>query len=446
MGAEEQLRLIVQEQKLGKPSGVYSVCSANSYVIEAAILQGVQDGSMVLIESTCNQVNQFGGYTGMTPEDFNQFVCSTGKRLGLPPENLILGGDHLGPYPFRKEGFDAAMAKTGDMIEAFVRAGCGKLHLDTSYRLADDSGAADSALDPPVVAERCAMLCAVAEKTFADCCKTDSCVTPPVYVIGTEVPAPGGSEKTEPYENITAAQDLKETIELSKEAFLKHRIEDAWDRVIAVVVDPGVEHGDQTILEYNREKTRHLTDAIRRYEGYVYEAHTTDYQTAHHLKQMVEDSFAILKTGQSQTNAAKEAVFMLNSMEEELLSSRSSMKPSQFKEILDRAMLLKPEYWQGYYEEQAPSFQRRYSFFDRQRYYWSEQSVSESLELLLSNLRTVGIPLSLLSQYLPEQYRKVREGIISRDPEDLIRDRIMDHLREYAYAVGNRKTLFDWWV
>jgi len=446
MGTEGHLRLIVQQQKRGNPIGIYSVCSANRYVIEAAILQGIEDKSEVLIESTCNQVNQFGGYTGMTPRDFNQFVRSTGIRLGLSPKKLILGGDHLGPYPFRNESFDSAMAKTGDMIEAFVRAGCGKLHIDTSYRLADDEGTADAALDPSVIAERCAMLCAVAEKTFAECRKIDSRLTPPAYVIGTEVPAPGGSEKTEPYENITTSQDLKETLELTKNAFLKHRIEGAWERVVAVVVEPGVEHGDQTVLEYNKEKTKDLTDAIRGYEGYIYEAHTTDYQTVHHLKQMVEDSFAILKTGQSQTNAAKEAVFMLNIMEEELLRLNSNMKPSKFRETLDHAMLSKPEYWQGYYEEQTVPFQRQYSFFDRQRYYWSERSFNESLGLLLYNLRAVSIPLALLSQYMPEQYRKVRKGIITKDPEDLIRDRIMDHLREYAYAVGNRKALFDWWV
>ena len=443
MGAEGRLRLIIHEQKAGNPVGIYSVCSANRYVIEAAILQGMEDESVVLVESTCNQVNQFGGYTGMTPHDFNQFVLSTGKRLGLPPENLILGGDHLGPYPFREDGYDSAMDKTGEMIKAFVRAGCGKIHLDTSYRLSDDTGTADTPLAPPVIAERCAMLCVEAEKSFEECLRTDDQLTPPVYVIGTEVPAPGGSENREPYENITTVQDFEETIKLTEAAFRKYGIESAWDRVIAVVVEPGVEHGDQTVLEYNREKTRDLSSAIRKYEGYVYEAHTTDYQTVHSLKRMVEDGFAILKTGQSQTNAAKEAVFMLNSMEEEILRFNSNVKPSQFRETLDHAMLSNPGHWQGYYQDQKSSFQRQYSFYDRQRYYWSDQNVSKSLQLLLSNLRAVDIPLSLLSQFMPEQYRKFREGVITSDPEDLIRDKIMDHMREYAYAVGNRNVLFE---
>ena len=245
---------------------------------------------------------------------------------------------------------------------------------------------------------------------------------------------------------ITRVGDLEETIDLCRKAFRKHGIDRAWERVIAVVVEPGVEHGDRQILDYRREKTRDLSNAISRYDSLVFEAHTTDYQTVHALKEMVEDGFAILKTGQSQTFTAREAVFMLSCIEDELLPYHSGMTSARFMETIDRAMTGNPRYWQEFYSPDDSSFQRKYSLYDRLRYYWNDRSVETALHTLIANLRAMDIPLSLLSQYMPEQYRKVRARVLKNDPEDLIRDRIMDHLREYAYAVGNRNTLFDWWV
>jgi len=58
----------------GRPIGLTSVCSAHPLVIEAALRHGLNHRSPVLIEATCNQVNQFGGYTGQTPADFARFV------------------------------------------------------------------------------------------------------------------------------------------------------------------------------------------------------------------------------------------------------------------------------------------------------------------------------------------------------------------------------------
>ena len=74
MRGGDYLKSIVDNQKNGVPKGIYSVCSYNQYVIEASFEQAIEDDSVVLIESTCNQVNQFGGYTGMRPADFKNYI------------------------------------------------------------------------------------------------------------------------------------------------------------------------------------------------------------------------------------------------------------------------------------------------------------------------------------------------------------------------------------
>ena len=71
----------------------------------------------LLIEATCNQVNQDGGYTGMTPADFRRFVEGIAARTGFPADRLMLGGDHLGPNPWKSLPADQAMGQVTGSIE-----------------------------------------------------------------------------------------------------------------------------------------------------------------------------------------------------------------------------------------------------------------------------------------------------------------------------------------
>lgn len=97
------LKGIVSAQKQGQAIGIPSICSAHPYVIEASLRHALAGDASVLIESVSNQVNQFGGYTGMTPADFVAFVHGIAERVGFPRQRIILGGDHLGPNPWSGE-------------------------------------------------------------------------------------------------------------------------------------------------------------------------------------------------------------------------------------------------------------------------------------------------------------------------------------------------------
>ena len=116
----------------GWPIGITSACSAHPIVIEAALQLAHETGRIALIEATCNQVNQDGGYTGMTPADFRSHVETLAKKVGIAPASIVLGGDHLGPNPWKHLPAVEAMSKAEGMIAAFARAGFTKLHLDTS--------------------------------------------------------------------------------------------------------------------------------------------------------------------------------------------------------------------------------------------------------------------------------------------------------------------------
>lgn len=417
------LDFVVQSHQFNRPLGITSICSAHPYVIEAALRNGKAKQIPVLIEATCNQVNQYGGYTGMTPADFVRFVEGIALRVGFPRERILLGGDHLGPLVWANEPAASAMAKAGALVRAYVEAGFRKIHLDCSMPCADDHN-----FSPAVVAERAAELAAEAEAA-----SQGASLPLPRYVIGTEVPPAGGAKAEENRLLITRPEDAAETLELTRQAFLKRGLDGAWERVVAMVVQPGVEFGDAQVHEYHREEAQTLSRFIEAQPGLVYEAHSTDYQSREALRALVEDHFAILKVGPALTFAFREAVFALAAIEEVLCD-----EPSRIVRVLEDAMLSNPKYWVKYYrgDERALALARRYSFSDRIRYYWATPAVEQAFQHLRSNLTRVAIPLTLLSQYLPQQYRKVREGRLANAFDALVLDKIQTVLEDYNLACG----------
>jgi D-tagatose-1,6-bisphosphate aldolase subunit GatZ/KbaZ-like len=97
------------------PSGIPSVCSAHPLVLEASMRATLPSRLPLLIEATCKQVNQDGGYTGMTPKDFRDFVGRIAADAGFPPERIILAGDHLGPNPWKNLPAEQAMDKADEL-------------------------------------------------------------------------------------------------------------------------------------------------------------------------------------------------------------------------------------------------------------------------------------------------------------------------------------------
>ena len=135
---EHALDRLARDQHEGRAVGITSVCSAHPVVLDETVRHGAAGDHIVLIEATCNQVNQDGGYTGLRPADFRRQVEALASARGLSASQLVLGGDHLGPNPWKHLPAETAMAKSEDLVHAFVSAGFSKIHLDTSIRCADD--------------------------------------------------------------------------------------------------------------------------------------------------------------------------------------------------------------------------------------------------------------------------------------------------------------------
>lgn len=430
--ASERLWEIVRRNRRSEKVGSYAVCSAHPSVIAAAVRQAVEDESILHVESTSSQVNQLGGYTGQTPAQFAEVVHAAAERRGLPRDRVLLGGDHLGPYPWRDQPAEAALHNARELVRACVLAGYDKIHLDASMTCADD---AKSGPDRRTIAQRAAILCRTAERAAEELPRGAS---PPLYVIGTEVPAPGGESIPGASPAVSSADEVHYTLELFRVAFEEQKVAAAWERVIGIVVQPGVEFGENVIFDYDRRKAAALSSALPVTPELVYEAHSTDYQKPAALAEMVEDHFAILKVGPWLTFAFREAVFALGAIERELLAQRRGVRLSQVREALEAAMLQNPVYWRSYYhgDEDEIRMARIYSYSDRCRYYWGDPKVQQELAQLRANVDASPAPATLLSQYLPAQYEAMRSGRPAARAEDMIQEHIRIVLRVYAAACG----------
>jgi len=418
------LQSLLAEHRAGHNVGLYSVCCSNEQVLRAAMQVALDHGTVLLVEATSNQVDQFGGYTGMTPPQYRDYVRALADEEGFPRERLILGGDHLGPNAWQKQPAAEAMAHARVLIAAYVAAGFHKIHLDCSMSCADDP----VPLPDATVATRSAELAVIAERTAAE-----NALLPPVYVIGTEVPIPGGEASLAGGLAVTTPAAAAQTLEIHRQAFDTPQLREAWQRVIALVVQPGVDFDHSSVHDYDPAAAGELADFLERQSRIVFEAHSTDYQRESGLHALVRDHFAILKVGPAATFAYREALFALAAIEAELLPPEQC---SRLPQVLEEVMLAQPKHWQAHYHGDAATLRqlRAFAFSDRCRYYWGEPALLAAVDTLFANLERHAPPLVLLSQYLPEQFRAVREGTLANTPDALVRHRIGLCLAEYARA------------
>lgn len=425
------LRGMIEKRRAGITCGVPSYCTANRLAIEAILEQAKRFDDYILIEATANQVNQFGGYTGMKPSDFTGFVYGIADQIGFPREQIILGGDHLGPLTWADLDEEEAMANSTELVRQFVAAGFKKIHLDTSMKLASDPK--EEMLSDEIIAERGVILYQACEEAYQELLKSHPGEARPVFIIGSEVPIPGGAQEEEEGVSVTKPDAFERTVRVYRETFEKHGISDAFENIIGVVVQPGVEFGDMEVFQYDRGNARELCGALKKYDGIVFEGHSTDYQTPESLRQMVEDGIAILKVGPALTYGLREGLFALSLMEKELIAEE---KRANFISVMEEVMLAEPGNWQKHYhgskEEQRQA--RKYSFSDRCRYYMNSDRMEEAISRLFRNLDEAGIPMNMLHQYMPRQYNKVIAGSLKKRAAALAKDCVVTFVEDYNYA------------
>ncbi|MGJ8534470.1 MAG: class II D-tagatose-bisphosphate aldolase non-catalytic subunit [Alphaproteobacteria bacterium] len=410
---------LITRNRAGEPIGLPCFCTANEHVLRAVLAYAAKTGNPTVIEATCNQVNQDGGYTSMTPRDFMSWLRGMADDASVPMNQLILGGDHLGPNPWKSEPIEQAMEKARELVKLYVEAGFTKIHLDASMACGGEP-------NPSVaqIAERAADLCAVAETHAPHPHNL-------VYIIGTEVPIPGGETEEPDTLNVTSVARLQDTIQTHRDAWAARGLDAAWQRIVSVVTQPGVDFGHTSIYPFIPEKAFPLSEAILKEDGLTYEAHSTDYQTTSALADLIKNHFFFLKVGPELTFRFREAVWALASVSEQ----QGLDQTSDIRTVIEGRMNANPKHWREYYSgtDEELRIQRIYSYSDRIRYYWADKHVSEALDGLVASLSANPAPETVTSQ----AFMGLEFGDIPNCPNALIEQHVQRCIARYFEAAGH---------
>ncbi|HLO66209.1 MAG TPA: class II D-tagatose-bisphosphate aldolase, non-catalytic subunit [Holophaga sp.] len=395
----QRLLHLLEQRRNGKSRGIPSVRTAHPGALAAALGEARNRTLPLIVEATCSQVNHLGGYLGRTPEAHREFIHTLALQADMDPEDIILGGDHLGPASFRHGTPEEAMEKAALTVRAYVAAGFRKLHMDAARPCNGDG----PDFGRETAARRVAALIRAAEEAYENA----PLGGPPVYVLdaepGTPPPAPGAQAPVTDPEAVLQAADLH------RAAFEAEGIPDAWERVVAFRVKGGADFTEAVVHRYDPRRALPLARAFRG-GPWLLEAAFTDYQSPGSLREMVEDGFNILQVGPWLTYAWREAVFALEDLARELTRLEGTSRIA-VRDVLDRAMRRHPALWKDHHRgtprEQA--YARLFSYFDRSRYYWTDPAVEREVEGLF--LATEGpLPLQLLSLHLPLALEAVLDG------------------------------------
>ena len=410
---------LLNRNRSGEAVGLPCFCTANEQVLRSIFQFAQKHQVPAVVEATCNQVNQDGGYTGMTATDFRDWMTTLAKEFGVASESIVLGGDHLGPNPWRHLPAKEAMAKADVLVRDYAAAGFKKIHLDASMACGGESAPSFE-----LVAERAARLCKIAESHSPHAEEL-------VYIIGTEVPIPGGETDDMDELAVTSVARLTDTIDTHREAFDKEGLSHVWPKIVSVVTQPGVDFSHTAIHRFEPNKARDLSAAVKAIENMTFEAHSTDYQPTESLAELVKQHFFFLKVGPELTFRMREAVFALASIETHLLPEK---KRSHLIANIDKAMQENSEHWTPYYRgaEELVSQLKHFSYSDRIRYYWTVPGVAQALGRLFDNLSDIKIPETIVSQYFSSR----QFGSMDAPASQLTADHIALCVGRYYEACG----------
>jgi D-tagatose-1,6-bisphosphate aldolase subunit GatZ/KbaZ len=428
------LRNVIESNRAGIAVALPSVCSSHPDVIAASALLARQYGQPLLIEATSNQVNQFGGYTGMRAPDFIRFVLDICDRAGLARNQIMFGGDHLGPQAWRDQDAGTAMDRACDLVRSFVEAGFTKIHLDCSEGCRGEPAQISDA----VSAERTARLAAVCE---AHAPRPDEVL----YVVGTEVPPPGGARTEEGEDGIVPTSPESALATLAEQ---RRRIEEevspqAWSRVIGLDVQPGLEFSGDAVHRFDLKSPDRLSAVLEGFPGLSFEAHSTDYQDPEVFAELARRHFAILKVGPALTFAYRRAIYALDHIAG-WYGGHRNRKP--LPETMERLMLAKPDYWTRHYSGRPDEIHRlrHFGYADRIRYYWNQPEAQSVIGAIISLLERQRFEPPLIEQYFAPDTIAQAETIRRTGmgwPQALIAAQIQQALDPYLQASSSAAQL-----
>jgi len=344
-----------------------SFCTANFNVIKILIIFAKHHNLPILLESTSNQVNQFGGYTGLTPKEFYKKISKLKKKIKINKKQVMIGADHLGPLPWKKFNSKVALKNAKTLIKKCIALKYDKIHIDSTIICKDDKS-----LNLNFIRSR-------SEEIFNTVPKKN--IKDVFFVFGSEVPFAGGGNNSKPkpskLNNIKTDYSLYNSVLKNLNINKKNKF--------SLVIEPGMAFSNSKVILPKLEKFRKRLSFSKK-NNFSYEAHSTDYQKLKTLKKLVKNNFRFLKVGPELTFYFYQAIKKMEEIEHMYCNKKSNIEYE-----LINAMQRDDKYWKDYYKgtKNKIKFLKLNSYLDRMRYYWDSKKVKKSMNKLIKNINTI---------------------------------------------------------
>ena len=376
-------------EKLIKRKALPSFCSSNFDVLKTIIFFCKIRRLPCLIECTSNQVNQNGGYTKNTPKSFINKIIKISKNLKF--KNLFLGGDHLGPLPWKNTSKEIALKNSIKLIRDFLQQKYCKIHIDTSIKCKDDK-----TINNEIIFER--------TKEILETPSIKKRLKDKFLIIGTEVPLSGSGDEKKM--TITSEEQIKDECDQFKDVLKELKLK---NKKFGLVIEPGMKYMHSTVVVPKFKKFL-KKKKISKEENFVFEAHSTDFQSQQILTKLVNNNFKFLKVGPELTLNYSKAIFFMHKIEKKLFKANHS----NIKKVILNSMLNNPKHWKEYYNRKNKNLFLS-SKLDRMRYYLQTNSVIKSINLLKKNINTITLEknFSLFNQINKKEFFRYRKNKLS---------------------------------
>jgi D-tagatose-1,6-bisphosphate aldolase subunit GatZ/KbaZ len=384
-----------------------SFCTSNDDVIETIFDFCKIFNLPLLIECTSNQVNQFGGYSGLNTKSFKKNILKISKIKKFKKKKLYIGADHLGPLPWMNLKEDKAMLNAKKLFKDTINCNFDKIHIDTGMMLKSDI-----ILPRKKIIDRCLEI-------FKLCNKNK--IKNIFFVFGTEVPIAGGGKikQIKP----TKLQSIKEEIKYYK--MIKKNF--------SLVIEPGIGFENDFIKKPSFKNFKKKNNFSKR-QHISFEAHSTDYQSILSLKKLVKNNFKFLKVGPELTYNYLKAILIMEKLEKKYYKKNYS----SIKKILLSEMNKNKPLWNKYYKKNI-NFLKLNSLLDRARYFWNKNKVVKAKETLIKNINNIDTEV-LLKKFEINDKKLLSKYLLKFSNFDIIKFFFLfETLKKYYLACGFKR-------
>ncbi len=383
------IQSVIEQNRDGATIGLPCFCTANEMVLRTLFECCATHDVPAVIEASSNQVNQDGGYTGMSAADFSQWIGLLSAEYGVANERLVMSGAHLGPRPWSHLSPKDALDKTKNLVKDFAAAGFRKIHLDAPVACNEEQQP-----DLQTLATRTARLCEIAEKHSPHPDQLVYVLTAPMTEPAFESNFSTEAHRAPPATN---AEQLNTTLAAYQEAFIKQGLRHAWTKVVSIDAYLGIGFDHFSVHPLRENPIRRLSTEIMKHDGLSLSATSVDYQSSRNLSTLVENHVVFLKTGPELTFRMRESIFALATIAQQIAVTDTP----DIIAVIDSAIIEHPADWAPYFTGDIAIRKQlhHYSFSDRLRYYWNFPDVRSQLLKFISSLDTIKLPEALVSQH-----------------------------------------------